>query len=988
MKLACGVCLLLTCLALAIAPAAADDLSTARKLLLTGKYAEAEDAYRPLTKTDFRAALGLARSQDARGMREKAVKTLAAAPAGHAEIEAELARLAFDRGDYKAAEEHVESALKLDGDQLLAKWLRGELFRVSGRLDEAAGAYHELVAFYNGHDVKNTESLRWIGLAAAEYARWKRLSDQFSIVVNDLCPDALQSDPDYWPAHYEAGRLYLEKYNQADADREFKAALAENPNAAEVHAAMAELALDDHDPHKARELAGRALQINPQLIEAWLVTADLAWANFDPPLAAQILQEHVLPLNPLREETLGRLAACYAVEDSVGNALCGVPEAEENPLPPVAAERHGVAPERHGGRSLQGNSPGATAGLSSSDVGTAGQASRGTRLTRLIDRVLAQNPHPGLFFETLASWLDDRNRTAEAEHWYREAIQRMPQRLGPRAKLGLMWMRTGQESDARGMLDEAFREDPFHVRVKNTLELLDVIEAMQTVDTGHCLLRFDGPQQKHLARYAAPHVERVFRELSEKFGYRPPGKPLVEIFSQAKGVGGHEWFSTRMIGLPYLDTVAACTGPTIGMTAPSESPTRFNWARVLRHEMTHVITLQQTHYNVPHWYTEALAVWCEGYPPSPEWNDMLVRRLQAGKLFTQETINSGFTNPNSSEDRQLAYCQAELYVEYMLQGRGEEVLRKLLDAYAENLSTVEGIRRVFGLSQEKFEQGYLAFLRKRAAELSAGEPPERDLDDLLRAQRADPKNAGLAAELANAYLRRGAFAEAGEFGARAVQLRANQPQATYVLARLAIRAGKVKEAEAMLARCLQPQPDLRALELLASLKLKEEAYAEAEPLYEQGARLQPQDARWLRKLAVIYARSKEKRKLEDAWTRMARLDSENITARKELARMALQKRDYALAGQWANQGLEIDVSDGELHSIIAEAAGERHNQQEAIEEYQIAVELGPNDPRPRLGLADAFVQAGKTPEARRVLREFLTLVPDQPAAKLMLESLK
>ena len=178
-----------------------------------------------------------------------------------------------------------------------------------------------------------------------------------------------------------------------------------------------------------------------------------------------------------------------------------------------------------------------------------------------------------------------------------------------------------------------------------------------------------------------------------------------------------------MIGLPYLDTVAACTGPMIGMTAPSESPTRFNWARVLRHEMTHVITLQQTHYNVPHWYTEALAVWCEGYPRPPEWNELLVQRVPAGKLFTLDTINFAFTSPNSGADWQMAYCQAELYVEYMLQGRGEEVLRKLLDAYTENLSTAEGIRRVFGMSQEKFEQGYVAYLKKLAAELSAGEPP-------------------------------------------------------------------------------------------------------------------------------------------------------------------------------------------------------------------------------------------------------------------------
>ena len=787
MKLAEGVCFVWAFLALAVAHASTDDLANARKLLLGGKYAEAEDAYRPLAKKDFRAALGLARSQDARGMREEAAKTLSEAPAGHAQIEAELARLAFDRGDYPAAEKHVESALKLGRDQLQAKWLRGELFRVSGRLEQAAGAYHELVEFYNGHDVKDAESLRWIGLAAAEYARWKRLHDQFSIVTGDLCPDALRIDSDYWPAHYEAGRLYLEKYNQADADREFKAALAQNPNAAEVLAAMAELALEDHDSHKAQELAGRALQINPQLVEAWLLTADLAWANFDPALAAKILQEKALPLNPLDEETLGRLAACYVVEDT-----------------------HEA-------------------------------------LTRLIDRVLAQNPHPGLFLETLASWLDDRNRTAEAEHWYREAIRRMPQRLGPRAKLGLMWMRTGQEAEAHRMLDEAFREDPFHVRVKNTLELLEVIEAMQTVDTGHCLLRFDGPQQKHLARYAAPHVERVYQQLSEKFGYRPPGKPLVEIFSQAKGIGGHEWFSTRMIGLPYLDTVAACTGPTIGMTAPSESPVRFNWARVLRHEMTHVITLQQTHYNVPHWYTEALAVWCEGYPRPPQWNELLVQRVPAGKLFTLDTINLAFTSPNSGADWQMAYCQAELYVEYMLQGRGEEVLRKLLDAYTENLSTAEGIRRVFGMSQEKFEQGYVAYLKKLAAELSAGEPPEHELAELLRAHGPSRKTPSWPPSWPTRISAAGPLPRPGSWPPRRSSFGPKQPLATYVLARLAIREGKVKEAEGMLAGCLQPErPDLRALELLASLKLKDEAYAEAERLYEQGARLQPQDARWLR----------------------------------------------------------------------------------------------------------------------------------------------
>ena len=81
----------------------------------------------------------------------------------------------------------------LDANQLLARWLRGELHRVAGRLDEAEAAYRWLVDYYNANDVNDAESLRWIGLAAAHYARWNRLSDQFSFLVNELYPDAAEA---------------------------------------------------------------------------------------------------------------------------------------------------------------------------------------------------------------------------------------------------------------------------------------------------------------------------------------------------------------------------------------------------------------------------------------------------------------------------------------------------------------------------------------------------------------------------------------------------------------------------------------------------------------------------------------------------------------------------------------------------------------------------------------------------------------------------
>ena len=151
-----------------------------------------------------------------------------------------------------------QAALALDDQQLLARWIRAELDRVEGQLDKADRADHWLVEFYNDHEVKRAESLRWIGLAAAQYARWHRLSDQFDFLVNELGPDELKLDPAYWPSHFEAGILFLEKFNEADAAREFKAALELNPQAADVHAALAALALVNHNFEEAETSLHRA----------------------------------------------------------------------------------------------------------------------------------------------------------------------------------------------------------------------------------------------------------------------------------------------------------------------------------------------------------------------------------------------------------------------------------------------------------------------------------------------------------------------------------------------------------------------------------------------------------------------------------------------------------------------------------------------------------------------------------------------------------
>ena len=248
------------------------------------------------------------------------------------------------------------------------------------------------------------------------------------------------------------------------------------------------------------------------------------------------------------------------------------------------------------------------------------------RFDALAAEVVKRDPHAGEFYEELAGMLEVRNKQAAAEGFYREAIRLLPRQPGPHAGLGLLLMRMGREAEARTTLKEAFEADPFHVRVKNSLDVLDVVEAMQSKATPHFVIKYEKADAR-LVPYLARRLEIVYGELREQFGYGPPGPTLVEVFNEARGQSGHAWFSARVIGLPYLETVAASTGRIVAMVSPGEMQTHgnFAWARTLKHEMTHVFNLQQTGYNIPHWFTEGLAVNNEKVPLPYRWRVLLGR---------------------------------------------------------------------------------------------------------------------------------------------------------------------------------------------------------------------------------------------------------------------------------------------------------------------------------------------------------------------------
>ncbi|GAG24789.1 unnamed protein product, partial [marine sediment metagenome] len=162
---------------------ACERIDTAERLLSGGKYTEAaeifeaclgnnlEDAKTVSATQRTSAALGLARCLAAEGKTSQARQVLKDslakikdADGEKARLHAELALLALQQGDHATVDAHVEAAIGLDSDQLLARLLRAERFRLSGQIDQAHRAYAWLVKYHNNEQndtFGEPESLRW-----------------------------------------------------------------------------------------------------------------------------------------------------------------------------------------------------------------------------------------------------------------------------------------------------------------------------------------------------------------------------------------------------------------------------------------------------------------------------------------------------------------------------------------------------------------------------------------------------------------------------------------------------------------------------------------------------------------------------------------------------------------------------------------------------------------------------------------------------------
>jgi cellulose synthase operon protein C len=922
-------------------------LTEAKRLLRNGRYAEAEEAFaaieaeaqkQPKALTpDLQRVLVLdkAECQSSQGEYAKALKGLEAAAAANpkdASIPAQLAELHLVGGDWQAADSAVLTALKLDPDHLRARWVAARLLELRGELDKSVVAWKWFVDRYNEKKpeiVKSADSLVLVGQAAERYYRASARGEELKDALNDVINDI------------------------------YEAALRADPNCWRAPLEEGRLFLSGYDERAASRELSRAQQINPLAPET-LVTLGQADLQGYRLAAGRSKAERALRTNPHYAPAYVLLADLNISDERFDDAKAAAIKAvAENPRDEDALARLAAA-----SRLLVDPAGAAVAEL----------------------QALQNNPRPAVFYAALGERLADRRKYHSAERAFLLAAQADPGRADAPIGLGMLYMQVGRETEARSLFEAAFNADPFNVRADNMMKVLNHMASYTRIDSRHFSVALDPTQDELLGQYMSRYLESIYPVLAARFGYAPAGQTKIEIMKS------HQWFSGRTVGLPFVPTVGACTGRVVALASPRNTRVPFNWARVLTHELVHVITLQQTEFNIPHWYTEALAVDSEGYPRPQEWNRLLLERVpKRTKLLNLDTINVGFIRPNEPDDRQMAYCQAQLYAHYMLKRFGPDALIKMLMAYRRGLTTDRAVTQSFHVEKQDFEKGYLAYLDdviKTIRIRSNDEPiPFAQLERRLKEKPDDPD---LNAQMAYEHYARRDLKEARPFADKALKLKPHHPLASYVKAKLLVTIGDDDAALEVLEPALDPEkPNERVVDLLGELKMKAGQFDEAEKLYEIAHRDDPFRIQWLSWLARIHLRQKKTSEFLSDMAKIASFDADNIDVRKALAERYLAQGDAAAAEKWASDCLHINVYDPAVHVVLADAQSAGKKYAEAIAEYQTALELKAKRPDDvRVKLAKAQIGLDRRDDARAILDGILKADPDHPEAKALRQELE
>lgn len=566
-----------------------------------------------------------------------------------------------------------------------------------------------------------------------------------------------------------------------------------------------------------------------------------------------------------------------------------------------------------------------------------------------VARVLEINPTWGEVYRVAGNLTARNYRFEEAAALVRRGLEIDPANTRAYAELGMHLLRTGDEPGARRALERSFEDDPYDVITFNLLEMLDTLDGFETFEEGDLIVRLHPDEAPVLKDYVIDIGQRALDEMSTRYGMEPEGPILIEMFPQ------HDHFAVRTLGLPgMIGALGACFGKVVTLDSPrARSPGEFNWESTLWHEMAHVIALQMSNQRVPRWLTEGLSTYEEKRARADWARDQdleFATNLNRGDVLSLRDLNGGFSRP---ETISIAYFQASVLVEHMIDAYGESTIYDLLRAYGDGLDTEAALDRV-GLDFDTLQASFDAFLDVRFGALRRAmenpEEPSRGTAGALVRRLGDP----------------------------------DQPASP--------PPGRELEGEARLDHLRElgeEHPGSYPVQMSLGHALWADGDAEAaRAAFERAAALAPMatgDGSAHLPLAAIALEQEDRERAMGHLEAHLEHDHRALGAARQLAVLAEEAGDDRRRRRAYELVAALDPFDAEPHQSLGRLAMAAGDTATAVREFSIALAAGPIDRvSAHVDLANSHLAAGDMDAARRQVIAALEIAPTYERAQEML----
>lgn len=472
-----------------------------------------------------------------------------------------------------------------------------------------------------------------------------------------------------------------------------------------------ELFLEHHDPGHAEEVLNDVLERNPNHAEAlvWLAALRLEEAlDFD---EARRLVDRALKIN-------SRLTSARAVLAAIALRDMQLQQAEQE-----VAQGLGVNPNDLELLSLRG-----AARFLSDDV---------SGFERARDEVLRRNPEYARFYTTVGLY-------AEWEHRYDDIVLLMnaalaidPGDAAVNAQLGLNLIRNGDDTGGLMALRTAFAQDPYNVRVYNTLNLYEKTIAREYTSIPGARFNYRYPTQEKavLERFVPPLLDTAWERMVKAYAFTPTTPVGIELYAE------RESFAIRTSGLPQTAIQGVCFGKTLASMSPLYE--KFNVGMTLWHELAHVFHIQLSKNHVPRWFTEGLAEY-ETLIARPEWrreqDTELYLAFRSGRLPKVSAMNEAFTRAEDISDVAVAYYASTQIVHMLVEKFGYPSVRQMLVLWSQGKPSPEVFQTSIGITGVALDKLFEDYLTQRLARFDGQFVPSQRIGNPERVREFADKN--------------------------------------------------------------------------------------------------------------------------------------------------------------------------------------------------------------------------------------------------------